>query len=307
MSADHPHLRDFLLGKLIGADHSSVEERFLADEDFATELCIVEDELIESYLRQELSTSDRRQFENSYLANPRRRERVLAMKAILAITDPDKTTDPARSDSVWRMLAAPLRSAGSFAPYALAAAALVIMVVGVWLLYRPNRRSEPTIVQSNSASAVPSAGSAVRPLPTFNQSQSPAAVATPDLSQRPSPAPRNTGPTVATITLQPRLVRDPTRASRLVITPTIKTVLVQLNLERDEYTTYRARLTTIDDRTVWQSGPIRSSAGKISSSIVISVPATRLTPQDYLIEVSGFRNNSPAETVASYFFTVVSK
>src|SRR5947207_2661153 len=80
-------LRAFLLGDLAESERVRIEERFLSEEDFAVQLRVVEDELIESYLRGDLSRADRQRFSAAFLVQPRRRERVLAMKAVLAVAD----------------------------------------------------------------------------------------------------------------------------------------------------------------------------------------------------------------------------
>ena len=80
-------LRAFLLGNLSEEARAGIEDRFLADEDFAAQLELADDELIESYLRGELSAGDEHRFRNAFLSQPRRRERVLAMKAVLAVAN----------------------------------------------------------------------------------------------------------------------------------------------------------------------------------------------------------------------------
>jgi hypothetical protein len=53
-----------------------LEERGLADYDFFERLLVVENRLIDDYLAAQLSPPDRAQFEQHFLASPKRRERV---------------------------------------------------------------------------------------------------------------------------------------------------------------------------------------------------------------------------------------
>src|SRR5262245_414911 len=94
----NPHeqheLREFLLGEVSEEQRSALEERFLADDEFSAELGAAEDELIETYLRNELSADDRREFETTFLAQPRRRERVLMMKGVIAAATAEAALKP---------------------------------------------------------------------------------------------------------------------------------------------------------------------------------------------------------------------
>src|SRR6266550_672721 len=111
-------LRDFLLGDLSESERAAIEERFLADEDFSAQVHVVEDELIESYLRQELSTRDQQRFAAAFLTQPRRRERVLMMKGVLAAVSAEAALKHAAAPSPWASVMAFFRFGSAFAPYA---------------------------------------------------------------------------------------------------------------------------------------------------------------------------------------------
>ena len=75
---DEAVLRRYLLGELSEAELDRVEERLFAaaDRDSEEQLSPAEDELIDSYVRGELSASEREHFESWFLTSPRRRERL---------------------------------------------------------------------------------------------------------------------------------------------------------------------------------------------------------------------------------------
>lgn len=75
-------VRRYLLKQLSASEQESVELRLLSDDAFSEELEIVEDELIDEYLANELSQTERRQFEETFLASPERQQKLKAAQAV---------------------------------------------------------------------------------------------------------------------------------------------------------------------------------------------------------------------------------
>lgn len=69
-------IKNYLLGNLSAKTSAALEERLLTDDDFFELLQAEEDELIDQYLANELSPTERQQFEQIFLAAPARRERL---------------------------------------------------------------------------------------------------------------------------------------------------------------------------------------------------------------------------------------
>src|SRR2546430_17616810 len=74
--ADEAVLRHYLLGKLSEDEQSGVEERLFATEEYGEQLSLAEDDLIDSYVRGELSGRESERFEAHFLSSPRRGTRV---------------------------------------------------------------------------------------------------------------------------------------------------------------------------------------------------------------------------------------
>ncbi len=72
----------YFLGELSETQQSEVEDRFFTDEEFSDWLDEVETDLIDSYVRNELDASQRRQFEQKFLVSERRQTRVKAAGAL---------------------------------------------------------------------------------------------------------------------------------------------------------------------------------------------------------------------------------
>ena len=75
-------IRRYLLNQLSSAKQQAVELQLLSDETFADELEIVEDELIDEYLKGELSRKERASFQKYFLAHETRRRKLRASEAL---------------------------------------------------------------------------------------------------------------------------------------------------------------------------------------------------------------------------------
>lgn len=70
-------LRNYLLGSLPENEVEVYDERIFDDDEFAARVLMVEDDLIDAYVRGELTAEERVRFQASYLVSPYRREQVL--------------------------------------------------------------------------------------------------------------------------------------------------------------------------------------------------------------------------------------
>jgi hypothetical protein len=140
-------IRQYLLGHKPEADRSEVEERLMTDSAAYEELLIVEDELIDEYVRGKLSEADRLSFENYFLQSPQRLEKVRFAKAFdryVSLTAEQET--PASDTSAQQITRTGVFSFWPFqnpiVNYAMAAA-LIVTIVGVsWLALR-SRVNDP--------------------------------------------------------------------------------------------------------------------------------------------------------------------
>lgn len=75
-------IRSYLLNQLSSSKQQAVELQLLSDETFADELEIVEDELIDEYLKGELSRKERASFEKYFLVHEVRRRKLQTSEAL---------------------------------------------------------------------------------------------------------------------------------------------------------------------------------------------------------------------------------
>jgi hypothetical protein len=66
----------YLLGRMSEHEENEFEAQYFADDNLFEEMVGLENELIDSYVRGELSEPDRRQFEQGYLTSTARRKNL---------------------------------------------------------------------------------------------------------------------------------------------------------------------------------------------------------------------------------------
>jgi anti-sigma-K factor RskA len=81
---DTERLWRFLLGEATEEDRGPIEERLLVDDEQALVIDSAESDLIDAYVRGELSVERRRRFEDRYLVTPVQRSRVAFAEALAA-------------------------------------------------------------------------------------------------------------------------------------------------------------------------------------------------------------------------------
>jgi hypothetical protein len=123
----------------------------------------------------------------------------------------------------------------------------------------------------------------------------------------PPPPGREPSPlTVATLVRTPQL-RSARRLPTVALTVGAGDLAVQLDLEPVDYPAYDASLVASNgDRIVWRSDRlVARTVGGDRKRIELGLPATVLSPQEYLIRVSGLPARGASEIVGEYRFIVV--
>jgi hypothetical protein len=77
-------LVDYLLGRLPDAEAEPYDERSIADDEFVWRLRAVENDLIDAYVTGSLTGETLQRFETVYMASPRRRDRVMFARTLVA-------------------------------------------------------------------------------------------------------------------------------------------------------------------------------------------------------------------------------
>jgi len=305
--------RQYLLRGLSEAEQTQVEERIFMDEAFYEQLCLVEDELIDSYVGELLSPAERARFEEQFLTSPRRRERIEFARAFRNSLAKTKRTASARS--LWAALLNWIPTWNTAAWVGSAAAALLlVMFVGGRFNEPWNRsrqpppptqaRAEPRQpgLTSPAQSPVPSHGNdaALKELQArLEQAEAERRRHQGELAQR-----KFASPLVFSFVLTPGLVRDEKGVPQLRVPTREGTVQLELELEAAQPGPYRVVLRTLDGLEIWSQDREVTGRARPNSAVLLRVPARLLGPDDYHLILSRQTASGIWEEAGDYFFRV---
>lgn len=277
-------LTRYLLGELSEGDEVNVEKRFFEDSDFLDELRSTERDLIDSYVRGELTGNVRVRFEQRFLTEPERRSRVMFAVALAksisrshSLPESDPAPETRKGHSAW------ILNVRSHARELLAAAAVVLISLFAWLNGVVWQQvTAPAVVEERAPNTDPG------PTPPVAPPITPHEKATPRVSM---PA----------LVLNPGRLRD-RGGARLVIPAGVKFVPVVLALRKSDYAEYRVVLQTPGGKTLWQIGRVKVDRRR---HLQVRIPVGRLRKADYVVEVKGRNPSGPEEDVDNFYFEVI--
>jgi hypothetical protein len=281
----------YLLGVLPDAKTERLDEQSLIDDDCADRLKLAEDDLIDAYVSGTLTGELRERFESSYLASPRRREKVAFARRFLAAVD--RTGSPLHA-----VAPAPVVSARSRAwPFRLALAAAGVLAVTSTVLLTNDARLRRDLGQAEHETA--DARSRVDTLTGRLHDAPKADLAAHTRSDAQAPA---IGGGV-TLVLLPQ-TRGVGPVPIVAIEPAAVSVTLDLQAADLKSGAYAASLRDpATNRIVWRGAADR--AARLPGVVSVRLPAALLHAQHYVIELSASHGGAAAAFVNSYAFEVV--
>lgn len=295
---DEGLLRRYLLGGLPEAQREPLEEKLFAEEGFLEHLALVEDELIDSYVRDELPAEERERFESHFLVSLRHLERVEFAQSwrlsgnLQVISPPAPVPVRPMKTSQWRRFVEGF-SAGMRAP-AFAAAAAAVLVTGAVMipfysgLKRQANESREQAHQIDALRAEIARKPAVTPqLPDTSGGRAASALLAP-----------------LSLMLNPGALRSADQPEqRLAIPSGERSVQLHLRIKSaPAYPRYHVEI-QVDGREVWGKELAKSGT---PPQLTLDVPTSVLKPGDYNIEVSGVTGSGELEQLPDYFVFSVS-
>ena len=320
-SSHDQEITRYLLGSLPGREAERLDKLSFTDDEFVDALSAVEAELVDAYVRGELTGAELEQFNTHYLASPLRRERVKFAEALRDFAEARAAAEvrgggsrPAEAGGEMRgwlsglnLLAGPrpaLRWGGALA-------ALALLAAGGWLTLDSVRlrreASQTQAARERGPGTKPEGESTVTATP---EQERPGPGRTAEEAQRPPEqqreTPRASPPnraSVASFVLTPQ-VRGAGSVAEVRVPAGTTHVMVRLELEPNEYHAYRvALLDPSDDRNLWSSARLRPTAG--GAAVVARFSAGLLKPRLYTLRVTGVSAGGAPEIVGAYTFRVV--
>lgn len=328
---DDEILTQYLLGSLTEEKTERLDELSLTDDQMAARLQMIENDLVDAYVRGELSGKTLSQFESSYLASPKRRERVSFAETLLVL-EKKRATEIARDTQQTTVAAGP-RSSGDSSKrssrlrifvvprlalqWGFAAAALVLLLAGGYLMFENMRlrdqmrqaqaergalEQRERELQQQLAEQRSSDSEAKKELARVRDRLEELEQIAPD--QRPGNANQRALRIIA-FNLAPQ-TRGIGQIPTLVVPAGTDYLALTLDLETDTLQAFRAALkNTATGQIVWRSGNLKAR-GK-SKTVRVRLPASSLKAQNYTVDLSRISASGVAEIVSSYPFRVVTQ
>lgn len=295
----------YLLGDLSREETERLDELSIVDDDFACRLSSAENDLVDSYVRKELSPADTERFTSVYLPSPRRRQKLefaetlLGFKPVATAQTAQTPATPVQEISSGPVLEPPRKgfSLGWWPRLAFAGISLALLLTAGYL-FRENLNLRKTM-----STGAAQQDSLLKTQQQLEQEVAQQRSANADLQRQldQSHSQPNLEQLKTVAVLLPAPMRGAARIPTLTIAPGTDLTVISLTLEADEFPAYRAALKDpSSNRVLWQSGTLESSSAGEHKAVSISFPAALLKQQNYLIELSGVPVRGSPEVVASY-------
>lgn len=325
MTRDKNSLRQYLLGTLDEKEQLALEQRLLLDDEEFEQLLIAEDELTDAYARAALSPPDQERFEQHFLATPERQQKLRFAQAWRRYLD-HTAEQAAQSKSGWlTQLGDFLRASHPVRGYALTAACALLALGGAGLAFQVIRLQNE-VTQRRAPASAPQLteqelGQRLAELRAnsaqleraLKDSQAQVVQLEKSLAQAQPTAPRPAAPAtsaVAAFVLTPgALTRDTGAAAinQVAIPARARAAQFRLELEQDQYPSYRAVLYTQGGDVLkrWdQAPPQQTQDGK---SLLLQVPTTSLPAGSYYFRLEGVTAAGRTDKADQFHFRVTRK
>jgi hypothetical protein len=268
---DEKLMTDFLLGNLPEEEIERLDELSLTDDDFVNRLQSVDNDLVDAYVKGELSGTMLAQFKANYLKSPKRQEKIAFAEALQKqINKPGFAAR--RSEFQWGF----------------AAAAVIILLLGGYLIFE-NLRLQNQVQQMQAEQE------------SFRQREQQLRKQIADLKNQPN-AKKDEVKLLAFV-LMPQ-TRGINKIPSIQFTADVDFLALTLKVEANDFPNYTAVLKDpATDETVWRSDKLKLE----NNSVQIKIPVSLLLPQNFLIELSGVSTDGTAEIVSSYPFRITTK
>ena len=314
---NHELIVQYLLAELSEQEKMLLEQRYFDDDDFFEQLLVVEGELIDAYVRGELSGHKRARFEARVLASPRQRQRVELARALVEYaTESSVPVSPVavkRKPAIWLgamldFLGAKNRAIG----LAFATAVVVILVGGSLLIVQTFRlRNQVQRIQADRTELLRHEQELQRQLGEQGAQNEQLASELQrerierELLEQNQTKPQRTTRSIITFMLTPDLVRGASEPKRLIIPQRAELVRMLLDLDHDDHKSYRAAFETVEGKRIWSSGSLKARSKNAGKMVTLKLPASLFASGDYILTLSGINADGSLENADEYYFNVV--
>lgn len=313
----------YLLGELAEDQQVEIEDRAFSDKDYLASITAVENDLIDEYVRGELSTADRQRFETRFLTSAERRKRVEFAKALrTVVSEPagpeKKVVQDARKWSWGESLYAFLVGLNPAARLAFVAAAILLIVGAAWLFaetLRLRRQVNQLQAEKQSGQGLQQALEQERKRneelnARLNQEKQQREQTDESLRQlaETTEATKPAPPVIASLTLLPGLSRGGGQKPNLDVSNDVRLVRLQIGIDPEEqYKSFAVDLRTLAGPQVWSGENLAARTRRGTRAVGLTLPATVFKSGEYELRLRGLTEGGGSEDVGFYYFNVRKK
>ncbi|HEY0723995.1 MAG TPA: hypothetical protein VGD41_08455 [Pyrinomonadaceae bacterium] len=315
-------IAQYLLGELSEEQQIEIEDLAFSDKKYLAAITAVENDLIDEYVRNELSAVDRQRFESRFLTSADRRKRVEFARALASVVTeeavPQKTVVHASQPWSWRdSIYAFINGLTPTARIAFVSAMPLLIIGAGYLSIETLRlRRQLTELRAESQSQQNSQQQALElerhrnqelnaQLNQEKQQREQTDESLRELSETgdaANPAPR---PVIASLTLLPGLSRGGDNKPSMVLPEDARLVRLQIGIDAEEpYKNFAVELRTLAGRQVWTRENLNARNRRGARAVGLTLPATALKSGEYELRLRGVSESGNAEDVGFYYFNV---
>jgi hypothetical protein len=307
-------IRKYLLGDLAEADQAALEQELLIDRGKFERVWAVENELVDSYVRDEMSRADRKRFEGHYLASPLHRDRVAIAKSFLTDIDQavGETVEVSEKEPLlpWRRRF-PLRSPRLVLGVILVMALLLtfsmvwsyierVRLTGQIANVRKEAQTELAFLKQRELELSSRNQEFEKQIADVSRRNEQMKAELEQLSQRRQAA----APTILSFLLAPA----PERSEKAIPQSTIPLLNgkahLLMDLDHNDYADYQVILQTVEGREILKRRTGKVRFGKDRAFATLPVKAGELTKGDYILILFGQTADGKIEEIDRYPFRV---
>lgn len=321
----------YLLGDLPEEEQVEIEDRAFQDRHCLERILAAESDLIDEYVRGELSDSRRLLFDSRFLASAERRKKVQFARALAGVLADSPASANASSPIahrpqplLWEPLVGFFRALRPALRLSLAGAA-VLIVIGASLAIvetirlrgqlarfqaeQQSRQRDQQILEDRLSGERARSEDLSNRLQSEQQQRQRSEELIRELEhQQREIAVQPAQPTVLSLALLPGVPRSGSAQPKLVMLQSTRLVRLQIGIDPgDEYASFRVELHTRAEQTIWTRDNLSLRTRHGARSVTLNLPASRLGAGQYEVALKGVPRGGEPVDLGYYYFEVVKK
>jgi hypothetical protein len=303
----------YLLGQLSEEEQMRIEEKYFDDQNWFTQLEVVEGDLIDSYVRHQLSEKDRQAFESFFLQLPERRQRLAFAQTLQVFVARKKESQTVKETVSFYQAFLHFIGSGklSFVPVAVS---LLLLFGCLWLVFDNVRLRNHLQQVQNGASEIEKREQDLQEklrqerqqieqlAKDLENERNRQVIQDPSNPELPSPVAQ-----IVSLILTSDTVRSSGGIKKLEISPATQTIRFIMSFASDENKEVFATMKRVSGQDILQRAPLKTQTKGSKSQVIWLLPAKSLDEADYMITLNGKDENGAIVDIERYAFRVVKK